>query len=380
MIRHNFAWLWAIPALAQVQVHSIHPQGHNEITYSFNVPDNTAKSGSGPIYFQMNSTRQVQWFALGQGMQMAGANMFIVYTSGNTVTVSPRSGVGEIEPLYNKDAQIKILHGSGVYDGVITASVRCDTCLKWNGGIENVTSSSSPWIWAVKYGEALNSVSVSEGITQHDDHGVTTIDLKKATGGNSVNPFAQMARASISPSEEDPGFAAFRSTVKRKKTAHAVLMVLAFVVMFPFFALGLHIFPSKWTVNVHGTFQLLTLAVVMAGFGLGISLARQIELIDSYHTILGMIIVPCLVLFQPAMGMLQHTFFRKTGRKGPFAYMHRWFGRLMMILGIINVGLGFKLAQAPRGAVIATSVVAGIIAMVYIVIVSWIGRPRRRNL
>ncbi|KGO51808.1 Alpha/beta hydrolase fold-3 [Penicillium expansum] len=368
MVRHIFSWLWAIPALAKVQLHSIHPQGHDEITYSFNIPDNTAKSGSGPIYFQMNSTRQVQWFALGQGMQMAGANMFVVYTSGNTVTVSPRSGIGEIEPLYNKGAQITILNGSGVHDGVITANVRCDTCLKWNGGTETVTSSSSPWIWAIKYGESLNSVSLSEVITQHDDHGVTTIDLKKATGGNSMNPFAQMARAPISSSEEDPGFAAFRRTVKRKKTAHAVLMVLAFVVMFPFFALGLHIFPSKWTVNIHGTFQLLTLAVVIAGFGLGISLARQIELIDSYHTILGMIIVPCLVLFQPAMGVLQHRFFRKTGGKGPFAYMHRWFGRLMMILGVINVGLGFKLAQAPRGAVIATSVVAGIIAIVYIVI------------
>jgi hypothetical protein len=33
------------------------------------------------------------------------------------------------------------------------------------------------------------------------------------------------------------------------------LMIVAFVVMFPSFALGLHIFPSKWTVNIHGTFQ-----------------------------------------------------------------------------------------------------------------------------
>ncbi|KAI2703463.1 hypothetical protein CBS147333_8803 [Penicillium roqueforti] len=377
MVRHIFAWLWAIPALAQV--HSIHPQGHSEITYSFNVPDNTAESGSGPIYFQMNSTRQVQWFALGQGMQMAGANMFVVYTSGNKVTVSPRSGVGEIEPLYNKDAQITILNGSGVHDGVITANVRCDTCLKWNGGTENVNSPSSPWIWSVKYGEPLNSVSLSEGITQHDDYGVMNVDLKKATGGSSVNPFAQIARVPISPSE-DPAFAALQRTVKRKKTAHAVLMVLAFVVMFPFFALGLHLFPSKWTVNIHGTFQLLTLTVVIAGFGVGVSLARQIDLVNSYHTILGMIIVPSLILFQPAMGVLQHRFFRKTGRKGPFAYTHRWFGRLMMILGIINVGLGFKLAKAPRRAVIATSIVAGVIAMVYIVNVSWIGRPRRSNL
>ncbi|KAJ5505149.1 Alpha/beta hydrolase fold-3 [Penicillium fimorum] len=299
MVRYIFSWLWAIPALAQVQ--SFHPQGHDEVTYSFNVPDNTAKSGSGPIYFQMNSTRQVQWFAMGQGRQMAGANMFVVYTSGNNVTVSPRSGAGEIQPLYNKDTQIEILNGSGVHDGVITANVQCDTCLKWNGGTENVNSSSSPWIWAIKYGESLNSVNVSENITHHDDHGVMLIDLQRATGGSSVNPFAQMDRVSISPNEEDPEYVAFRNTIRRKKTAHAVLMVLAFVVMFPFFALGLHVFPSKWTVSMHGMFQLLTLAVAIAGLGVGVSMARQIELIDSYHTILGMIIAASLALFQPTM-------------------------------------------------------------------------------
>ncbi|OQE34668.1 hypothetical protein PENCOP_c016G00436 [Penicillium coprophilum] len=374
MVRHIFSWLWASSALAQVQ--SFHPQEHDEITYSFNVPNNTAKSNSGPIYFQMNSTRQVQWFAIGQGRQMAGANMFVVYTSGNNVTVSPRSGVGEIQPLYNKDAQVTVLNGSGVHDGVITANIRCDTCLKWNGGTENVNSSSSPWIWAIKYGESLNSRNLSEDIKHHDDHGVMIIDLQRATGGSSSNPFAQLDRVSISPSEEDPQYAAFRNTIRKKKTAHAVLMILAFVVMFPFFALGLHIFPSRWTVKIHGTFQHLTLAVAIAGLGVGVSMARQIELIDTYHTILGIIIVASLALFQPAMGMLQHIFFRKTGRKGPFAFMHRWFGRFIMILGIINVGLGFKLAQGPRGAVITTCVVASIIAMVYIVIVSWIKRPR----
>ena len=49
-----------------------------------------------------------------------------------------------------------------------------------------------------------------------------------------------------------------------------------------------------------------------------------------------------------------------------------------MILGVINAGLGFKLAQGPRGAIIATSIVAGIIGVVYIAVVSWVGRPKRR--
>jgi hypothetical protein len=377
MLRYINSWLWALPVLAQVQ--NFHPRDYNDLTYSIYVPEDTAKSGSGPIFFQMNSTRQVQWFALGQGKQMRGANIFVVYTHNENVTVSPRSGVSEVEPLFNEDAQITILNGSGVHDGVVTANVRCDTCIKWSGGSENINSTSSSWIWAVKFGQSLNSASLSEDITHHDDSGVVFVDMIKATGGSSENPFAQPATASVSSGVEDPSFAAFEDTIHRKQTAHAVLMLLAFVIMFPFFALGLHVFPSKWTVNIHGTFQLLTLTVAISGLGVGVSMARQLHLIDSYHAIIGMIVVSSLVLFQPAMGLLQHLFFRKTGGKGPFAYMHRWFGRTMMVLGVINAGLGFKLALGPRGAIIATSVVAGIIAVVYIAVVSWAAGLRRRS-
>ncbi|KAJ5753366.1 Alpha/beta hydrolase fold-3 [Penicillium nucicola] len=340
--------------------------GHQEISYSINVPTETAQTGSGSIFFQMNSTHPVRWFALGQGMQMEGANIFVAYTSGDKVTVSPRSGIAEVEPLYNKDARIAMLNGSGVHDGVITANIRCDSCLKWTGGTENVNSSSSSWIWAVKFGDSLNSTSLSESITQHDDSGVVSVDLTKATGGSSENPFADLAPASVTSA--NPSDSSFSDMISRKQTAHAVLMILAFVIMFPFFAMGLHIFPAKWTVHIHGLSQLFTLAVAIAGLGVGASMARDLSLVNHYHPIIGMVVVACLVVFQPAMGVLQHRFFRKTGGKGPFAYTHRWFGRLLIILGIINAGLGFQLAQGPRGAVIATSVVAGVMALGYVTV------------
>lgn len=366
-------WLWAVSGLAQLQ--SFHPPGHNEITYSINVPEITAQSGSGSIYIQMNSTRQVRWFALGQGTRMEGANMFVAYTSGDSVTVSPRSGIAEVEPLYNKDAQITMLDGSGVHDGVITANIRCDTCLEWSGGTEDVNSASSPWLWAVQFGDSLGSTSVSETITQHDDRGVVSIDMQKARGGSSENPFGQVTQPSVSSAH--PSSDTFLGMLNQKQTAHAVLMILAFVILFPSFALGLHLFPARWTVILHGLSQLFTLAIAIAGLGVGVSMARDLSLIDNYHPIIGMVVVACLVVFQPAMGVLQHRFFRKSGRKGPFAYMHRWFGRLLIILGIINAGLGFKIARGPRGAVIATSVVAGVMGVVYVAVV-WLGhRPRR---
>jgi hypothetical protein len=92
-----------------------------------------------------------------------------------------------------------------------------------------------------------------------------------------------------------------------------------------------------------------------------------------------MVVVACLVLFQPGMGLLQHRYFRKTGGKGPFAYLHRWLGRVMIILGVVNVGLGFEItgigsSDVPIGAVIAYGAVAGVIAIVYTVIVMLTGR------
>lgn len=373
-------WLWTTATLAQLQ--SFTPPGHNELTYSVNVPQDIASNASGPIYFQLRSTSPVQWFAWGQGTQMRGANIFVVYTSesGNNITVSPRLGEGHFEPLYNPNARISVLNDSGVSNGIITANVRCDSCISWPGGSENVTSSSSPWIWAVKYGAPLNSSDVSADIAIHDDNGLAFVNMKKATGGSLENPFANATIVTSAEPSETFDVESFH----RQRIAHAVLTIVAFVIMFPFFALGLHLFPTTWTVNTHGFLQLLTLAIAAVGTALGISMAHQFELLQNYHPIIGMVVVAGLILFQPAMGILQHRYFRRTGGKNSFAYVHRWFGRLMIILGVVNAGLGFHLTgvgspEAPRGAVIAYGVVAGVIGLGYMLAIEVVEHRRRHT-
>lgn len=95
--------------------------------YSINIPDATAQSGSGDVYFQITGPSSNAWMALAQGRSMAGANMFVVYASksGNNVTVSPRLGRGHVMPNFNGDAEVSVLEGSGVSNGVMTASFRC---------------------------------------------------------------------------------------------------------------------------------------------------------------------------------------------------------------------------------------------------------------
>ncbi|EED17189.1 integral membrane protein [Talaromyces stipitatus ATCC 10500] len=358
----------AFSGVAFAQYQTFTPPGQNGISYTVNIPQRTATSGSGPIFIQMKSTVGLQWFALGQGTQMQGSHIFVVYGSGNNVTVSPRLGGPHVEPLYYSQARFSVLNGSGISNGVITANIRCDSCITWPGGQADVTSSSSPWIWAVKSGDLLQSESVSATIQQHDIAGLATLNLKQATGSDSENPFLTLLNPSNSSSSTAVTTSGSQS-VDRKRTAHAVIMIIAMVVLFPSFAIALHLVSSSWIVVLHAWSQVLTLALTTAGAGIGISLATTLQLTTSYHSIIGIIVVSSLILFQPAMGLLQHRYFRSTGKKSIFAYLHRWFGRSMLTLGIINAGLGFRVTGigssiAPVGAVIAYGVVAGIVWLV----------------
>lgn len=103
------------------------PSGN--VCFSINVPETTASSGSGDLYFQIQGPASKQWIGLGQGgaNQMRNSNIFIIYadSTGSNVTLSPRLGNGEFEPDFNADAQVSLLEGSGIANGVMTANVRC---------------------------------------------------------------------------------------------------------------------------------------------------------------------------------------------------------------------------------------------------------------
>ena len=95
-------------------------------------------------------------------------------------------------------------------------------------------------------------------------------------------------------------------------------------------------------------------------------MARNLGFVRMYHPIIGMVTVPCLVLFQPAIGFIQHRYFLRTRDNSVFAYLRWWVGLCLVVLGVINAGRGFRLTGvglsiAPAGAVITYGVVAGIL-------------------
>lgn len=59
---------------------------------------------------------------------MSGANYFVIYTSadGKNVTLSPRRGSGHNTPSFNSAAQVSLLAGSGISNGVMVANIKCE--------------------------------------------------------------------------------------------------------------------------------------------------------------------------------------------------------------------------------------------------------------
>ena len=152
-------------------------------------------------------------------------------------------------------------------------------------------------------------------------------------------------------------------------TAHAVLATLAFGLLFPVGGIIIRLasFPGLWW--VHGLFQMVAYVLYIAAFAIGVHMATRMHMLHLAHPIIGIVLF-VLLIFQPILGFLHHTMFKKHSRRVLWSYGHIWLGRIVITLGIINGGLGLKLAErspfaAKKGAIIAYGVVAGGIWLIY---------------
>jgi hypothetical protein len=95
----------------------------------------------------------------------------------------------------------------------------------------------------------------------------------------------------------------------------------------------------------------------------------------NYHPIIGLVTLAAL-FFQPMLGLIHHARFKKLRRRQIWSHLHLWNGRLMNPLGIINGGLGLRIAGASSRLVAAYAAVAAIMAGLWI-LVSILSEARR---
>jgi hypothetical protein len=137
-------------------------------------------------------------------------------------------------------------------------------------------------------------------------------------------------------------------------------MSIVFIVLFPLGAISIHLPISRIPIlrnsylvkkvpAIHMPIQILGTVMMIGGLALGIRIAQDLGFFSgrgvAAHMVIGLIVVLTIIVFQPAAGYLQHQYFKRTGGKSKYAYIHRWIGRGAIILGIINNGLGLQLAQ-----------------------------------
>ena len=85
----------------------------------------------------------------------------------------------------------------------------------------------------------------------------------------------------------------------------------------------------------------------------------------STHTRPGVFVVSLMGL-QPILGWVHHGMYKKNQTRGIFSHIHVWYGRALMILGIVNGGLGLKLAGLNKPFMTAFIVVAVVFSLIYI--------------
>lgn len=312
---------------------------------------------------------------------MRGSHIFVMYTSadGQNVTISPRLGTGYSEPEYTSATELELLEGSGVSDGIMTANVRCGNCNSWGVGTMDFSSgSNSAWIYGYLTGDSLNSDDVEEGISRHDEAEPFTWDLASAQGGENQNPFISAAAStSGAPSNTTSGNNATSSGVPSAsggggssiadtvQLAHGVMAALAFVAIFPTGGILIRIASFTGLIWVHAAVQILGYFVYIATFGMGLWLATTDGYMSSNHAIIGIVLF-VLLFAQPLGGFLHHHLYKKNGRRTIVSHLHVNTGRIAIILGMINGGLGLQLAGVETKYTIVYSVFAGIMGVLYI--------------
>ncbi|KAH6690647.1 hypothetical protein F5X68DRAFT_274539 [Plectosphaerella plurivora] len=294
------------------------------------------------IYFTLRVHRSRAWGAVGLGSSsMANSLILMIYEDAlsENVTFSPRLATGTFEPAYLPGLRIETLNGTGLDNTHMTLSARCtEGCRSWSGGVLDPSSAAFDAIYALGPREALRSDQPDAWLPMHREYGSLRIDLAR-TGNSTGAPIL----TSRSRTEGATAGAAGNYRREWKSTFHAVSMVVVFVGMLPAGALMIQL--GHWA-RLHAMNQVLALLLFLVGAGLGMATSPNFQrsrLFRSPHQILGIVIM-IFLLAQFVLGFLHHRQWKQTKQPTKLAVPHRWLGRVIMLMGIVNAFLGFRFA------------------------------------
>ncbi|KAH7151138.1 hypothetical protein DER46DRAFT_689903, partial [Fusarium sp. MPI-SDFR-AT-0072] len=323
----------------------------NKICYTWAVPSSTASSSSGNLFIRIQAPVEYQWVGLGTGDKMSGSTMFVIYQDGTgKVTLSTRMGHGHEMPEHSRMRSVRLVEGSGVVNKTMVANIHC-------GDLGNMHfKGSNHWISAWKTGSSLHTTDIDADIEEHDGHNSFSVDFSEAVVNSNSNPFIHMTTATPSDAATSGGEEGNTGTI------HGIIMSVVFLLGYPLGSLLMPII-GKWF--IHATWQMIVFIGMWAGFVAGkLAADRTGDWFNAPHVIIG-IVVCVLMAIQPILGWLHHRNFAKYQRRTGISHAHIWYGRALMILGIVNGGLGLQLAGASMKLIIGYGIVGLVTFLMY---------------
>ncbi|KAK4553323.1 hypothetical protein LTR86_009623 [Recurvomyces mirabilis] len=319
---------------------------------------------NGDIYFHMSAPTKNSWVGVGIGENMAGAFMLISYKSANGtgVTTSPRMGTGHSEPEL-MDVNVEKIwsdeyapnSNQAKKGGIMISHAVCRGCA--NHSSVDYNSKAQPFIFAIGPEDELLSDSQDAALKRHDYYGKFTMDMTLATTPSDFYEGADYGRVpgpnhnGTEAVQNDDTFISFGSSVAFDEhtdsdtypIVHAVIMSVAFFVIFPLGSLLL-----RWvhSVTVHWVVQSFGLVMVLVGFGCGVAVSLEYNRgkhFNSAHQVLGLLVLAG-VLVQFGLGLSHHLIFKRTKKPTSFSKVHLFLGPSIIVLAVINGGLGINLA------------------------------------
>ena len=159
--------------------------------------------------------------------------------------------------------------------------------------------------------------------------------------------------------------------------AHGALACIAFVALFPVGGILIRLANFAGLIWVHTAVQIFAYVVYIAAFVLGVGMAVNAHMMSKAHPLIGIALF-MILLGQPVFGWLHHKLFKKYGHRTFWSYAHLWHGRVAILLGMVNGGLGLQLAHSGESAKIAYAVITAIVGIAYIAAI-FLGERRRRR-
>lgn len=220
------------------------------------------------LFLHMSAPTSWQWVAMGTGNRMRNSNMYKMYQNGKGgITLSTRTSNGHAGTYYEERENVDLLFGSGIVNQRMVANIRCrDGCDGQDMG------GSERWIAGWRAGEALDSEDVNTETEMHTDARVYEVDLDVAA----LTSSAAFVDGSPFSGAVNPGTVGVTSINDPKPTVHGILMIAAFLVLYP---LGAIIMPLFGLVLLHAIWQLVTFTVMWAGVATGIIVAQDNRLV-----------------------------------------------------------------------------------------------------